>query len=175
VANRSIAPTGTIGMLASTTTGIEPVFAVAYKRKFFDKNNKRKFQYHVESVAKDMIDVYGVKPEDIESASDLAKDPERRIQFQADVQDYVDMAISSTINLTAWDGDTSRVKPFAGILAKYADRLRGFTVYPDGSRGGQPLTVVPYEEAVGKLGQNFDEALETNDVCSITGGGYCGL
>ena len=40
-----------------------------------------------------------VKPEDIESSYDLANDPERRIKFQADIQDYVDMGISSTINL----------------------------------------------------------------------------
>lgn len=175
VANRSIAPTGTIGMLAGTTTGIEPIFAVAYKRRYLTNGTRWKYQYKVEDIAKEMVDLYGVDPNTIESASDLANDPERRIRFQADVQDYVDMAISSTINLPSWDGDEGRVKPFAEILAKYASRLRGFTVYPDGSRGGQPLTRVDYAEAVEKLGEEFEEGLEFNDICSITGGGHCGI
>lgn len=175
VANRAIAPTGTIGILAGTTTGIEPMFAVAYKRRYLTGGTKWKYQYKIEDVAQDMLDRYGIDPTTIESASDLASDYERRIKFQADVQDYVDMAISSTINLPSWDGDTSRIKPFAAVLAKYASRLRGFTVYPDGSRGGQPLTSVPYWEAREKLGKEFEESLEHNDICDITGGGYCGL
>lgn len=174
VANRSIAPTGTIGILAGTTTGIEPIFAVAYKRRYLKDGTRWKYQYKVEDIAQQMIELYGVAPESIESAADLATDYERRIAFQADVQDYVDMAISSTINLPSWDGDSSRVKPFATTLAKYASRLRGFTVYPDGARGGQPLTPVSYEEAKEKLGEEFEEGLEFNDVCSLTGGGHCG-
>jgi ribonucleoside-diphosphate reductase alpha chain len=174
IANRSIAPTGTIGILAGTTTGIEPMFAVAYKRRYLS-GNRWKYQYKIEDVAHEMIERYDVNPDEIESASDLAADPERRIKFQADVQDYVDMSISSTINLPAWDGDESRVEPFAQLLAKYAHRLRGFTCYPDGSRGGQPLTSVRYSEARDKLGEEFEEGLERNDVCEITGGGYCGL
>lgn len=174
IANRSIAPTGTIGILAGTTTGIEPIFAVAYKRRYLKDGTKWKYQYKVEDIAQQMIELYGVRPDSIESASDLANDYERRIRFQADVQDYVDMAISSTINLPSWDGDASRVRPFAETLAKYASRLRGFTVYPDGARGGQPLTPVSYEEARNKLGEEFEDGLEFNDVCSLTGGGHCG-
>lgn len=174
VANRSIAPTGTIGMLAGTTTGIEPIYAVAYKRRYLVDGTKWKFQYKIEDVAHEMIEMYGVDPDSIESAADLADDYERRIRFQADVQDYVDMAISSTINLPSWDGDTNRIKPFANTLAKYSSRLRGFTVYPDGARGGQPLTPVSYKKAVSMLGEEFEEGLEFNDVCSLTGGGHCG-
>ena len=174
IANRSIAPTGTIGMLAGTTTGIEPVFAVAYKRRYLTSGGRWKHQYEVEAIAQQMLNLYGIDPESIESASDLAANPERRIRFQADVQDYVDMAISSTLNLPPWDGDEGRVKPFAELLAKYASRLRGFTVYPDGSRGGQPLTRVTYVEAKEKLGEEFEDGIEFNDICSITGGGHCG-
>lgn len=179
VANRAIAPTGTIGMLAGTTTGIEPVYAVAYKRRYLVDGRDWKFQYAVDSAAKEIIDLTGVDPNTIESAIDLAKDYERRIKFQADVQDYVDMSISSTINLPAWGSELNNpdtVKPFAACLARYASRLRGFTCYPDGSRGGQPLTSVPYEEAVSQLGVEFDEHVETNDICDITGkGGSCGV
>lgn len=179
VANRAIAPTGTIGMLAGTTTGIEPVYAVAYRRRYLSNGSSWKYQFAVDHTAQGLIDGCGVRPERIESAIDLAADYERRIKFQADIQDYVDMAISSTINLPGWGSDLNNpdtVRPFAATLAKYAPRLRGFTCYPDGSRGGQPLTSVPYEEAKAKLGQEFDEHIEVHDICDITGkGGACGV
>ena len=177
VANRAIAPTGSIGILAGTTTGVEPLFAVAYKRRYLTNGTRWKYQYVVDSAAQELIDIYGVKPESIESALDLAPDYERRIKFQADVQDYVDMSISSTINLPEWGSKTNNpdtVKDFANTLAKYAHRLRGFTCYPDGARGGQPLTPVSYNEAVDKLGEEFEEHVTTHDICDITAGGTCG-
>ena len=179
VANRAIAPTGSIGILAGTSTGIEPIFAVAYKRRYLKGNTRWVYQYVVDSAAQELIDLYDTDPEDVESALDLASDYERRIKFQADVQDYVDMSISSTINLPAWGSKLNNddtVGAFANTLASYAHRLRGFTCYPDGSRGGQPLTSVPYSEAVEKLGEEFDEHVETHDICDISGqGGSCGI
>lgn len=177
VAVRSIAPTGTIGLVAGTTTGIEPVYAVAYKRRYLKSGTRWKYQYAVDHIAETLVE-RGVDPEKIESAIDLARDYERRMKFQADVQDYVDMSISSTINLPAWGSDLNNpdtVGDFTTTLAKYSSRMRGFTCYPDGARGGQPLTSVDYKSAVSKLGEEFDEGVEVNDVCEITGGGYCGL
>ena len=175
VAYRAIAPTGSIGILAGTTTGIEPLFAVAYKRRYLTDGTRWKYQFVIDEMAREMIDDYGLDPEKIETALDLAKDPKRRIKFQADVQDYVDMAISSTINLPEWgskENNDSHVEDFAGVLAQYASRLRGFTCYPDGARGGQPLTSVPYADAVDKKGVVFEE----HDICDITGkGGTCGV
>ena len=178
VANRAIAPTGSIGILAGTTTGVEPLFAVAYKRRYLTNGTKWKYQYVVDSAAQELIDIYGADPENIESALDLADNYEQRIKFQADVQDYVDMSISSTINLPSWGSKLNNedtVDKFANTLAKHAHRLRGFTCYPDGARGGQPLTVVPYKEAVDKLGTEFEEHVETHDICDISQtGGSCG-
>jgi ribonucleoside-diphosphate reductase alpha chain len=174
VAYRAIAPTGSIGILASTTTGIEPLFAVAFKRRFLTEGTKWKYQYVVDATADHLIRDLGVQPDSIETALDLANDYERRIKFQADVQDYVDMSISSTINLPAWgskDNNDNQVSVFAGTLAKYAPRLRGFTCYPDGSRGGQPLTRVDYEEALKHQNTVYEEV----DICDISGkGGTCG-
>lgn len=179
VANRAIAPTGSIGILAGTSTGIEPIFAVAYKRRYLKSGTRWVYQYVVDSAAQELIDRYGADPENIESAIDLAEDYERRMKFQADVQDYVDMSISSTINLPAWGSkhnNENTVEAFTNTLAKYAPRMRGFTCYPDGSRGGQPLTSVPYAEAVDRLGEEFDEHVETHDICDISGsGGTCGV
>lgn len=178
IAVRAIAPTGSIGILAGTTTGIEPLYAVSYKRRFLKGGSRWHYQYVVDGTAQELIDIYGVNPDEIDTSIDLANDPERRLKFQADIQDYVDMSISSTINLPSWGSKTNNedtVKPFGDLLAKYASRLRGFTCYPDGARGGQPLTSVAYGEAVVKLGKTFEEALETHDVCDITGvGGSCG-
>jgi ribonucleoside-diphosphate reductase alpha chain len=175
LAYRAIAPTGSIGILAGTTTGIEPLFSVAYKRRYLTDGTRWKYEFVVDGTAQALIDRYGADPANMTTALDLSKDPEKRIKFQADVQDYVDMAISSTINLPAWgseENNEGKVDEFAEILAKYAPRLRGFTCYPDGSRGGQPLTVVPYEDAVGKKGVVYEE----HDICDITGhGGSCGV
>ena len=178
VAVRAIAPTGTIGILAGTTTGVEPLFAVAYKRRYL-KGTKWHYQTVVDGAAQELINLYGADPEKIESAVDLSENYEKRIKFQADVQDYVDQSISSTINLPAWGSRTNNpdtVAGFASTLASYAHRLRGFTVYPDGARGGQPLTSIPYAEAVETLGQEFEEHVETHDICDISGkGGSCGV
>jgi|TARA_R110001606_G_scaffold212564_4_gene360310 ribonucleoside-diphosphate reductase alpha chain len=179
VANRAIAPTGSIGILAGTSTGVEPIFAVSYKRRYLKGGTRWHYQYVVDSAAQELINLYGIDPSNIESALDLADDYKRRIKFQADVQDYVDMSISSTINLPAWGSKLNNedtVDDFTNTLASYASRLRGFTVYPDASRGGQPLTSVPYSEAVDKLGEEFEEGVETHDICDITGhGGSCGV
>lgn len=174
VAKRAIAPTGTIGILAGTTTGIEPLFAVAYKRRYL-KGQRWHYQAVVDGTAQELIDLYGVDPEKIESAIDLSENFEQRIKFQADIQDYVDQSISSTINLPSWGSkhnNPDTVEPFAQTLASYAHRLRGFTVYPDGARGGQPLTSIPYDEAILTKGVEIEE----HDICDISGkGGSCGL
>lgn len=179
VANRAIAPTGSIGILAGTSTGVEPIFAVAYKRRYLKGKDRWVYQYVVDSAAQELIDRYGAEPDNVESAVDLAADYERRMSFQADVQDYVDMSISSTINLPSWgskQNNEDTVDQFAATLAKYAPRMRGFTCYPDGARGGQPLTSVSYREAVEKLGEEFEEHVQTHDICDISGtGGSCGV
>lgn len=173
VAYRAIAPTGTIGILAGTTTGIEPLFAVAYKRRYLKNGTRWHYEYAIDATAELMINDYGVDPDRIETAYSMATKPEQRIKFQADVQDYVDMAISSTINMPAWGtkhNNEDLVESFASTLANYAHRLRGFTCYPDGSRGGQPITQVDYQDAVTHKGVVFEENQDKQ--CSS---GVCGI
>lgn len=156
-----------------TTTGIEPLFAVAYKRRYLSEGTKWKFEYVVDSTADLLIKEHGLDPDTIDTAYKLSHDYEQRIKFQADVQDYIDMSISSTINLPPWGSkgnDPSSVSTFARILSQYAPRLRGFTCYPDGSRGGQPLTEVSYEDAMKHKGTIFEENIDV--ACK---GGVCGI
>lgn len=166
---RAIAPTGTIGIIASTTTGIEPLFAVAYKRRYLKNDTDWAYEYVIDATAERLINDYGLDPDEIETSASLAKDPERRIRFQYEVQKYVDMGISSTINLPAFEDQEFTPEEFGNIVLKYCHGLRGLTVYPDGSRGGQPLTAVPYDVAKAAEGMVFDE---TEEKCS---GGVCGL
>jgi len=169
---RAIAPTGTISILAGTTGGIEPIYAVAYRRRYLTDGTRWKHQFVVDGTAQALID-NGIKPDDIESAVDLAVEPERRIKFQFDLNKFVDHAISSTINIPAWGTDLNnedKVKDFAFIVKKYAPGLRGLTIYPDGSRGGQPISTVPYEEAHSKRGVIYEDNSEEqclSGVCNL--------
>lgn len=172
VKTRAIAPTGTIGIVAETTTGIEPIFCAAYKRRYL-KGSVWNFQYVVDPTAKRIVDS-GVAPEKIEDAYTLAEDVERRLAFQAWVQTSVDHSISSTINLPSWGSELnndSRVQEFGKMLLKYLPGLRGITVYPDGARGGQPLTPISYKTAMKHIGEVF---IENADICDLTKGGSCG-
>jgi len=169
---RAIAPNGTTAIVAETTGGIEPVFCVAYKRRYL-KGTDHYFQYVVDPVAKRLIQ-QGIEPGAIEDAYDLARNVERRVAFQAWIQQYVDHGISSTINLPAWGSEFNNsdlVRSFGSMLIRYLPQMRGITTYPDGSRGGQPLNPVPYEEAISQEGIEMIE--EQVNVCDLRGGS-CG-
>ncbi len=165
---RAVAPTGTIGILAETTTGIEPLFCKAYKRRYF-KEGKWMYQYVIDGAVKRLV-AQGVAIDRITDSYDLTF--KERVKFQADVQNYVDMAISSTCNMPPWGSDKNNESTLgtnSGILLKYAKRLRGFTVYPDGARSGQPLERVDLKEAMADEGKVFEEVEQqcVNGVCGI--------
>lgn len=172
IKTRAIAPTGTIGIVAETTTGVEPIFCVAFKRRYrtaqADGQDKVSFQYVIDPTAQRLIEE-GVAPDSIEDAYTLSYDVERRIQMQAWVQEFVDHGISSTINLPYPITNEMEVEDFKRTLYSYLPKLRGITVYPDGARGGQPLTAVPYEIAQADVGTVFEESEER---CR---GGACGV
>ena len=168
---RAIAPTGTISILAGTTSGVEPIYAVAYRRRYLSDGTKWKHQFVVDGTAQALIDT-GIDPNKIESAVDLASDPERRVKFQYELQKYVDHAISSTLNLPAWGSELNnedKVAQFAQVIKKYGPGLRGLTVYPDGARGGQPITSVPYEEAHSKRGVVYEDNSEEQCLSGVCG------
>lgn len=169
IAVGAVAPAGTIGIVGETTTGIESPYAIAYKRRYL-KGSQWFHQYVVEPFAKRLAD-RGINPDTIDTASSLAKTPERRLQFQAWVQQYVDQAISSTINLPAKDEQSFTTEEFGAMLMTYLPKLRGVTVYPDGARGGQPLTSVPYSEAVDWEGYEYEEWSNEN----ACGDSVCGI
>lgn len=165
VKTRAIAPTGTIGIIAETTTGIEPIYCTAYKRRYL-RGKDWVTQYVVDPTARRLVEE-GAAPESIEDATSLSYDPERRISFQAWVQRHVDHGISSTINLphplTRDEADT-----LGQVMIKYLPDLRGITVYPSGARGLDPLHPTSYTNAVKHEGFVIEEEQER---CI---GGVCG-
>lgn len=172
IKTRAIAPTGTIGIVAETSTGVEPVFCVAYKRRvktaMADGKDTTSYQYVIDPTAQRLISD-GVNPDDIEDAYLLSYNVEKRIGMQAWMQQWVDHGISSTINLPYPITDPHEVMDFADTLYDYLPKLRGITVYPDGARGNQPLTAVPYSVAQGKEGVVFEE-----DAANACKNGTCG-
>lgn len=168
VKTRAVAPTGTIGIIGETTTGIEPIFCKAYKRRYLSGGTWM-YQYVIDPTARRVVEETGVKPDEIEDAYALSLDVERRVDFQSWVQKYVDHGISSTINLPQPITDRDEVSSFGRMLLKHLPNLRGVTCYPDGARGGQPLEVASYEYAAKQEGVVFEES---EDRCV---GGVCGV
>jgi ribonucleoside-diphosphate reductase alpha chain len=131
----SIAPTGTISMVAGTSSGIEPIFAPVYLRRYRDGNATAE-EVVVDPIFRDRV-VANKKWAHIVGAYDVK--PEQHLAVQATIQEYVDQAISKTINLPA-DYDW---EDLYYLLAEFADKLKGTTVYRAGSRGEEPLTAIP--------------------------------
>lgn len=146
----TVAPTGTLSMLAQTSSGIEPVYMQSYKRRrkvnpsdpsarvdFTDKMGDAWQEFTVyHPKLKTWMEVTGNKNIE-ESPYSGATAPEidwkKRIEIQSTVQKYVTHSISSTINLPK-DVPLERVGEI--YLDAWQSGLKGITVYRDGSRTG---------------------------------------
>jgi len=163
VKTRAIAPTGTIGIIAETTTGMEPIFAVAYERRWL--NGSWKTDIVIDPTAQRMVD-QGHNPEDIEDAYTIPF--YTRVKMQHWLQRFVDHGISSTINLSAPVTDRDEVAEIGYTLLQFLPGLRGVTVYPDGARGHQPIKRLSYTEAL----ERGAVVKDNEDRCI---GGSCGV
>jgi ribonucleoside-diphosphate reductase alpha chain len=168
IAKRAIAPNGSISIAGGmTTSGIEPIFSRAFQRRYLTPDGWKK-QYVVDFVAERLYN-QGINIDNLEDAYTLSLDVEKRIKFQSYVQKYVDNSISSTINIPRYKKQgNDNEKQFGEILYNYLPHIRGITVYPDGARGGQPLTAVDFKYALERKGVVF----EGHEECE---GGVCGL
>ncbi|NTW05953.1 MAG: vitamin B12-dependent ribonucleotide reductase, partial [Peptococcaceae bacterium] len=151
----TIAPTGTISMICGASSGVEPIFAVAYTKNVMDGTSFIEVNPLFESFAQEygfdspsMMDkiaetgsVQGVPavPNWVQQVFVTAQeiDPQWHIQIQAAFQKYTDNAVSKTINFakTATAEDIAK----AYMLA-YELNCKGLTVYRDGSRSEQVLS-----------------------------------
>ncbi len=151
----TIAPTGTISMIAGCSSGIEPLFAIVYEKNVLD--GKRLLEVHpvfkrvaqqegfyseelMEMVARNgsLQKIYGI-PKRIRDLFVTAHDIEPRwhIELQAAFQRYTDNAVSKTVNFRH-DATVADVEEV--FRRAYELKCKGVTVYRDGSRKGQVIT-----------------------------------
>ena len=154
----TIAPTGTISIIGGCSSGIEPIFALAFVRNVMEGTKLLEIQPSFEKIAKErefysrelmmkiakVGSVQGIAevPDDLQrifaTALDIA--PQWHVKMQAAFQKHVDNAVSKTVNLPsdATPEDVRRV-----FLLAYKLKCKGVTVYRYGSRREQVLHVGP--------------------------------
>jgi len=157
----TIAPTGTISIIANASSGIEPLFAVSYVRQVLDKDILVEVHPLFEKIAKEegfyspelmkLIAEHGTVqkfeqiPEKIRRVFVTAHDitPEDHIRMQAAFQRHTDNAVSKTVNFlhSASRDDVAKVYRLA-----YREGCKGVTIYRDGSRDMQVLSVAKTEQ-----------------------------
>jgi len=151
----TIAPTGTISMLADTSPGMEPLFGLAYTKIVMDDVKLKYINKYLEKALKDegiysdeLIEKIIKKGtlQDIDEIPDRIKDVFKcshdisvkdQILMQAALQKHVDNAISKTLNFT---NDTTVDDVKEAIILAYDTGCKGVTVYRDGSRDSQVIT-----------------------------------
>jgi ribonucleoside-diphosphate reductase alpha chain len=143
----TIAPTGTISIIAGCSSGIEPLFAVAFVRnvmggmleinKLFGAIAKERGFYSMDLITEiakrgSIIDIDGI-PADIKRTFVTALDisPDWHVRMQAAFQKYTDNAVSKTVNLTA---DATQEDVRRVFLLAYELGCKGITVYRYGSK-----------------------------------------
>lgn len=157
----TIAPTGTISIIANCSSGIEPVFALAYKRanildgeEFFEvnkifENALKEAGLYSDKLIEKIAETGSIQklelPEDMKKVFKCALEiaPEWHVKMQAAFQKFTDNAVSKTINLP---NSATRLDVEKAFLLAYELRCKGITVYRDGSREEQVLMLKKAEK-----------------------------
>jgi ribonucleoside-diphosphate reductase alpha chain len=163
----TVPPTGTISMVHGVSSGIEPIFAAMYMRR-----------YRVANAWAEQVVLDPLFKEYLEQGKDLSLfvgaydvTPEEHMKVQATIQRYIDNAISKTINLP----NTAQWEDISKVALQYAPYLKGLTVYRAGSKGMEPLQAIPLtEENIQKYAKpEVSTETASAEVCRI-GDNSCG-
>ena len=172
----TIAPTGTLSIIAECSSGIEPLFALSFVRNVMDNDKLLEVNPCFEKVAREsgfyspeLMDtiakqgsIQNIKeiPEEVRKVFVTAHDvsPEWHIRMQAAFQKYTDNAVSKTVNLPhdATVGDVRKVYDLA-----YDLQCKGVTIYRDGSKENQVLSFSQKEKPEDKFMRAVAERPET--------------
>ena len=154
----TVAPTGTISIIAGCSSGIEPIFAVAFVRNVMEGTRLLEIQPTFEKVAREkgfysrdlMLKI--AKTGSIQNLKEIPKEarrvfvtaldiaPEWHVKMQAAFQKYVDNAVSKTVNLPP-DATVEDVRKIYWLAYKL--KCKGITIYRYGSKKEQVLYVGP--------------------------------
>lgn len=142
----TLAPTGTTSIMAGVSSGIEPMFAPVYERRFnvHKSMHDSEREQGVEMVVHPLVKKFLVQERSIdhfEGAHEIS--PEWHCRVQEVCQRHIDASISKTINVP----EDYPIDELSRIMRQYIRNLKGITVYRDGSRGQSPLVPVPIDEA----------------------------
>jgi len=149
----TIAPTGTISIIANTSSSIEPLYAVAVTRTtgwdswdelnpLFEEMLKKQGVYNEEILqaisGKSSIQDIKAIPKSIRDVFVTAHDisPEDHIKMQSVIQKYTDNAVSKTVNFPS---SATRDEVMMAYVLAFKTKCKGVTVYRDGSLSNQPL------------------------------------
>lgn len=139
----SIAPTGSISTMLSISGGLEPIFATEFIRTTKSLHGQD-FSYQVYAqIVKDCMDAYSVTEIPAHIVTSRTLSSKERIKIQSTWQDYIDAAISSTINLPEY---VSVDEVMDIYLSGWKHGLKGVTIYRSGCEREGILTVAQDEE-----------------------------
>ncbi len=154
----TIAPTGTISIIAGASSGIEPLFALAYTRNIMDQTRMREINPYFQAVANSMDEMDEEFMEELleqvaqtgslagTSAPDWMKEifrvsqdisPEWHVRMQAAFQEHTDNSVSKTIN---FPNAATREDIWKAYMLAHETGCKGITVYRDGSKAEQVLS-----------------------------------
>ena len=148
------APTGTVGTMLGTSTGIEPF----YSFKFYRQSRLGTFEVEI-PLAQEYKKVDGKLPDFFVSSMDLT--PEEHVKVQAVIQKWTDSSISKTANVPS-DYTVEETKRLYEKAFEWG--CKGVTIYRDGSRHEQVLTTKKTEENKTKTEKEATEAKSTDKV-----------
>jgi len=162
----TIAPTGTISIIAGCSSGIEPLFALAFYRQVLDRDKlveihpifldiAKKRGFYSDELMEKVIEKGSIQdiseiPEDVRRVFVTALDikPEWHIKMQSAFQKYVDNAVSKTINFP----NSATVEDiYNSYLFAYKEGVKGITVYRNASRQEQVLNIGKTKEKKSEL------------------------
>jgi ribonucleoside-diphosphate reductase alpha chain len=159
----TIAPTGTLSIIAGCSSGIEPLFALSFMRNVMDNDKLLEVNPHFEKIARErgfyspeLMDEIAKKgsiqdlieiPEEVREVFVTAHDvsPEWHIRMQAAFQKHTDNAVSKTVNLPH-DATVEDVRKVYNLA--YDLGCKGVTIYRDGSKENQVLSFTRKQEKV---------------------------